>query len=138
MFELRMTYPATKQLVERYTCGDCYILAPELSKLTGWKVAILHNSKNSYLKNPNAWYSCHVFCISPCGQWALDINGLTPLKEMKSEWIDKCGAKTLYVCEDLDDYQGVLDVWPKASSYDKRLARQTARRICDKILHPKE
>lgn len=141
MFELRMKYPATKDLVTRYTQGDCYVLAPEIHKLTGWKIAIQHNAdRNGFktLSDESAWYSCHVFCVSPCGQFALDINGLTPLKEIKDEWVDKCGARHFFVCKDLETYEKIMAVWPDITSQEKSLARKTAKRICNKILHPKK
>ena len=58
----------------KYTCGMCHVLAWELKKhFTDWLLAKTDQ---------------HAFIVSPDKKYAMDIKGITSLKDMLFEWID--------------------------------------------------
>ncbi len=58
---------------ERYLFGDCWVLALEIASQGGWAVAITP-------------FEDHAFALSPCGGFALDVNGLQAREDLLERW----------------------------------------------------
>lgn len=67
----------TPKDLERFTEGDCDILAHELHKLTGWPLYTLHEG----MRTP----CLHAFVLAP-GKIAVDIKGARPISHLVREW----------------------------------------------------
>lgn len=57
--------------IKRFTEGDCYVLALEINKLTGWPVVDIGQ--------------VHAVVKTPCNNY-LDIEGLHTKEEVSSKW----------------------------------------------------
>lgn len=68
-----MIAPELAEQEDRYTQGDCWVLALALAKRLGWDVAITD------LAN-------HAFAISPDGEEAVDVYGFQPTRRLLKDW----------------------------------------------------
>jgi len=62
-----------KQYEDRYTNGDCWVLALALSERLGWDIAVVD-------------HECHAFVVSADGTEALDIYGFQPTRQLLKRW----------------------------------------------------
>lgn len=67
----------TKRDLERFTDGDCDILAHELHRITGWPLYCLHEG--------NREPALHAFVVAP-GKRAVDVSGVHPVAKLVKEW----------------------------------------------------
>lgn len=67
----------TSKDIERFTEGDCDILAHELERITGWPLYSLHQGRKAF--------SLHAFVLAP-GRIAVDVRGARPVAAMVREW----------------------------------------------------
>lgn len=93
----------TDRDIERFSEGDCHVLANALSKITGWAIAAF--------TSPHSSGPCfHVFCLREDGV-PIDIRGAqTDIEEFKQYWW-------------ADDYkeftmEQILTDWKRASDED--------------------
>lgn len=77
-----MEFSFRREDVERFTMGDCYILARAIHLLTGWDIACF-----SYMSNPDndTWGAAHAFCVRPDGK-CIDIEGVHAPDEFIEKW----------------------------------------------------
>lgn len=68
----------TKKDIERFTRGDCHILATAIHKLTGWSLYAFENSSTGLGEG-------HAF-VMPEPYIFLDITGLSTYEEMQKKW----------------------------------------------------
>lgn len=62
---------------DRFTTGDCHILALRLHRLTGWSLAFFSNQKGTPVT--------HAFVVCPDGD-CLDIDGKRPWEAFRAAW----------------------------------------------------
>lgn len=69
-------FKPTKMDVERFSYGDCHILALALHKLTGWKLGAF---------DAGGWPDTHAFVIDPTGRcW--DVHGPSDQENFLKRW----------------------------------------------------
>lgn len=79
-----MSLRITKLDIERFTCGDCGILARAISRITGWDI-------HSFIAKDHGWYTAsgdpmgHAFVIMPDGR-VLDIEGAHEKHAFAHKW----------------------------------------------------
>lgn len=73
--------------VDRFTCGDCHILARAINKLTGWPIHVFCDEPQDGPVQHWMWPNAqdHAFVITPDGQ-PLDIEGLHDDEAFISKW----------------------------------------------------
>ena len=101
----------TEKDIDRFTTGDCHILAWAINRMTGWPIyTFLENGKYPDL---------HAFIVTPDGQ-ALDVKGYRSLKSLKKEWRCKKIGKI--------DWRNLLDSWggPCYGSHSRKRAKKIA------------
>ena len=65
--------------LERFTCGDCHILARAISRVTGWPIHALTS------RYGDGEPTLHAFVLAP-GAVALDIEGARPVDKLIEKW----------------------------------------------------
>lgn len=70
-----MTYQITESDIEAFTEGDCWALAREINKRTGWKVIALGAYPEDAERKRSNFDWVHVFVQTPDGNY-LDVEGL--------------------------------------------------------------
>lgn len=100
--------------IERFTEGDCWVLALELAKTlvpVGWKVG---------------WAKHHAFVVSPCYRFYLDIYGVQLLDDFPCyEWGD-----ILRITDSMEEARDELENWGREGylwEYDALSPKDTVR-----------
>jgi hypothetical protein len=107
----------SNKLIRRYTEGDCWALALELSRVSGgkWDVAVTSGAD-------------HAFALSEDGEWAFDINGKQPLSALLDKWHSTEDILRFYsvrVAKEYFDEEMWADSFPPVSwAQARRIARE--------------
>lgn len=108
----------TYEIIEQYTCGDCWVLALKLAEATGWHVAITDTED-------------HAFVISPDEKMIIDIRGVRSIEQFKMGWgfnfpkiIGNYKEALNYFSENDWGHYGEQIEWPQAADIALHIASQ--------------
>jgi hypothetical protein len=109
---------------DRFTCGDCHILAGELSNLTGWPI---------YCFGERDLLDLHCFVV-PRGGWALDVEGLHRLGDFKARWAKTPGYADVPLKLVRCSFAQVVEQWGGEPTFGPgRFSYSRAKAIAPKI-----
>lgn len=114
-----MTIKATPRDIERFTCGDCWILAQELELACGYPAY-------GYWSLADRLYDHHVWVR--VGNKRLDIKGLRSAREFDADWLDDDEMPVRRI-----DWDRLEDDWDNIETYkgSRARARALAKRVRD-------
>jgi hypothetical protein len=116
---------------ERFTCGDCHVLAMAIHKKTGWPTYC-------FLGKWSMIPDVHAFVITPDGE-ALDIDGKRPVEALLDEWnqeeIVPASFHHLRMFHARLDYYGneLPRAVPRFGRESYRVAREAADRLLEEV-----
>lgn len=105
-------------LNERFTAGDCHILAAAIHDLAGWPIATF----------VTAWEGTpvlHAFCVHPSGD-AVDVEGRQPMAAFRESWTKRLLHKEWGSVEELREAGWFTS--PRWAD-SPEIAREVAQRI---------
>lgn len=107
---------------ERFTEGDCHILARALAQRTGWKIAAI--TATEWLQRP----CFHAFCVAP-NNWAIDVEGMHDIGRLVGNY---GGDSWSYFT-----YEEIKDYWqqekPLFGPYSYGRAHQVAELLVERL-----
>lgn len=100
----RVPFSVDELTFDAFTYGDCWALAIEVNKITGWQiVAIGCDEQSRYPENRRDW--CHMANRTPEGK-IIDITGISTPEETLEEW----APSLMCSCEDDGECACLIDV----------------------------
>lgn len=109
----------TPKDIERFTQGDCDILARVMNEVTGWPIYSLHWGE------PDRNWGLHAFVIAP-GKIAVDIEGARHVSRLVSRWRDVGARGYVRGGWDYDEYEAYTGSWRRALKIAPHLASLVA------------
>lgn len=88
IWEVMVATRITTRDVERFTEGDCHVLARALHVATGWPIQALD-------VDGRGCPDMHAFVLRPDGQ-ALDVQGVHPLEDLVTAWHARATVPTTW------------------------------------------
>lgn len=133
MGHLRMRRRVTKKDIQRYTEGDCHILAREIHYLTDWSMVSFgsgYPDTHAFVKLPPITTSSHP------SRYYLDVNGVQSTSQMYDRWGKYLETKRIEVFteEDFSKHWNTYNshAWVSSfGSYSLRRARELAPFLVD-------
>ncbi len=116
---MKSVIKATAKDIERFTSGDCWILAQELERICGYPAY-------GYWCRANRWYDHHVWVR--VGDKRLDIEGLHSPRAFNAKWNAEMPVSRIN-WKRLDDDWGSFETFTGS----RRRARVLAKRIQAKL-----
>lgn len=113
----------TQDDIDRFTSGDCHILAQQIHKKTGWPLYVFNPSPDDEFYGKYGDF--HAFVKHPSGKY-LDVEGLHTPRELKNKWgCDRVLKLSL---------KRMQEAWPSASfgQWSYLRAEQIARFLVSK------
>jgi hypothetical protein len=108
-------------IIHYFSQSQCYALAYELHKLTGWSLVLISSEPAG---SPD--YSGHVFVVDSDG-FAIDIKGKRTIEEVRSEWYFCTYTHRFFT---LKEYIKEIQGWSSFVAYNKdREAKKWAKHI---------
>lgn len=98
---------------ERFTEGDCHLLAGEIHRLTGWPVCALHAGRRIA--------DTHAFVLAP-GRRAIDVRGVRDVRTLIREWRGEGAVGYVRAPE-------IVVEWGQSFTGSKRRARVLAKKL---------
>lgn len=123
-----VTWAPKEDTVDAFTCGDCWHLAWELHRLTGYPMIFSSMwTTEEYIPEPASFEWDHVAVVLPDGR-IMDVNGVQGAQDWEERW----NTENEVITSDPDEIKALLsdDIGkPLRRTYPTHNSRSLARRL---------
>ncbi len=115
-------YGVPPEVIEAFTCGDCWALAIEIGRLSGWTVVTI-----AHRDAPDEWR--HVAVVTPYGK-ILDVQGVWEVYQWGEFWAHSVGDDWAITEWTAESMQADCDKWGMALQWDE-IVPEWAQKVLD-------